>query len=331
MSGRVALVGEILVDLLGEGGQSLEAAALFRPSPGGAPANAAVAAARAGATAAFVGRVGDDAFGRLLRATLEGAGVDARLLRADPALFTTLAFVMPAARGAHGFQFMRGADAALSPSDLPPELFAGLAALGCGGVSLSAPEARRSTLAALRGARATGALTVFDVNWRPPLWPSRSEALEAFREAVTLADLVKCNEAELELLCGSGAGAEEAARGLLQAEGRPGPAAVVVTLGDQGALWVGPTGGVRHRGFAVDAVDAIGAGDCFTGTLLAWWARHVRAGGREELRRLPAERIATLLRRCNAAAALSTLLPGAMGAMPTAERVDAFLEAVRTE
>ncbi len=186
--GRIALVGEILVDLLGEGGESLEQATLFRPSPGGAPANAAVAASRAGAEAVFVGRVGNDAFGRLLRTTLANAGVDVHLLRADPALCTTLAFVLPAARGAHGFQFMRGADAALNPDDLPADLFVDLSALGCGGVSLSAPAARRATLAALRAAGAAGALTLFDVNWRPPLWASSDQALAAFRGAIALAE-----------------------------------------------------------------------------------------------------------------------------------------------
>lgn len=323
MAGHVALVGEILVDMLGEGGASLEEAALFRPAPGGAPANAAVAAAMAGATAFFAGRVGQDAFGRLLSGTLRGAGVDTRFLLTDPGRFTTLAFVLPAARGAHGFQFMRGADAALSAADLAPELFTGLSALGCGGVSLSAPESRAATLAALRAARTAGALSVFDVNWRPLLWSSPDEALAAFREAAALADVVKCNEVELELLCGAG-DPVDAARRLLG--GAAGPRAVVVTLGERGALWVDRGAATSHPGFAVEAVDAIGAGDCFTGTLLAWCAREA-AAGRDALVGLTGGNAARLLERCNAASALSTLRPGAMAAMPPAAAVDAFLAA----
>lgn len=318
MPGRVAFVGEILVDFLGEGGDTLQRATAFRPAPGGAPANAAVAAARAGANASFVGRVGADAFGRLLQATVQEAGVDVRHLHASDGLATTLAFVMPAAHGDHGFQFMRGADAALSAEDLPPDLFADLDALGCGGVALSAPTSRQATLTALRRARAAGVLTAFDVNWRPFLWSSPGEAVAAFEEAIALADLVKCNETELELLRGSDGDLQSRARRLLRT---PGPAVAVVTLGERGALWVGPTGARHHAGTTIAAVDAVGAGDCFTGTLLAWCA----AQGRQAVLDLDAATADRVLARCNAAAALSTLRPGAMAAMPTAAEVDAFL------
>jgi len=318
MAGRVAFVGEILVDFLGEGGDTLERATAFRPAAGGAPANAAVAAARAGAAALFVGCVGTDAFGRLLRTTLVDAGVDVRHLRAAADHATTLAFVMPAAQGDHGFQFLRGADAALAVADLPPDLFAGLAGLGCGGVSLSAPSARQATLAALRQARAARALTLFDVNWRPFLWPSAGAAVGAFEEAIALADLVKCNETELELLRGPGGDLASLARSLLQT---PGPAAVVVTLGHRGALWVSRTVTCHEPAVTVRAVDAVGAGDCFTGTLLAWFAAHGRGSALD----LDAASVSAVLARCNAAAALSTLHPGAMAAMPTAAEVDACL------
>jgi fructokinase len=314
--GGVLLVGEVLVDFLGEGGAALEEARLFRPSPGGAPANAAVAAARAGAPAAFCGCVGDDAFGRLLRAALTHAGVDASALRTHPSLFTTLAFVMPLGRGEAGFQFLRGADAALAPADLPP--LGGVAALGCGGVSLSSPDSRAATLAALDAARAAGALACFDVNWRPRLWPSPSAAAAAAREAAARADILKCNEAELGLLCGEAGTPEERARRLLAA---PGPRAVVVTRGERGAVWVDGRGAASHGGFAVDAVDAVGAGDCFFGTLLAWWA--ARPG--HDPGALPAGTAALLLRRCCAAAALQATRRGAMQAMPGAAEVDAFL------
>jgi len=314
----VLLLGEILIDFLGEGGQALEEAALFRPSPGGAPANAAAAAARAGARARFAGCVGRDAFGRLLRAALVAAGVDCTALIEHDQLFTTLAFVLPLARGDSGFQFMRGADAALSPDHLPDSLFAGAAALGCGGVSLSAPQSRAATLHALRRARAAGATAFFDVNFRPRLWPSASAAGEAAAEAIALADVVKCNEAELELLCGTTGSTAARAATLL----RPGgPEAVLVTLAERGALWVSPTAAVEQAGFAVRDLDAVGAGDCFLGTMLAWWA----AEGAGRPASLAPERVARALRRACAAAALSTTRLGAIAAMPSAAEVDAFL------
>jgi fructokinase len=318
--GRVVLVGEVLIDFLGEGGAMLEEARLFRPSPGGAPANAAVAAARAGAAAAFVGCVGDDAFGRLLRGALERAGVDTATLRVHGSLFTTLAFVLPQARGDSGFQFMRGADAALGPEDLPP--LSGVAAVGCGGVSLSAPAARAATLAALAAGREAGALTCFDVNYRPRLWPSAAAAAGAAAEAAAACEVLKCNESELQLLAGADGGVEERAARLLGRDGS-GPDAVVVTRAERGALWVGRGGTAAHPGFPVAALDAVGAGDCFLGTLLAAWA----AGPPRRAAGLPAEAAAALLRRCCAASALQTTRPGAMAAMPDAAEVDALLAA----
>ncbi len=328
--GVVLCVGEALVDLLGEGGDRIESAALFRPAPGGAPANAAVAAARAGAPVRFAGCVGRDAFGRLLREALAGAGVDCAWLLRHPERATTLAFVMPAGVGDLGFEFFRGADAALSPADLPAAAFAGVAAVGCGGVALSAEPSRAATLAVLAAARQHGAAAVFDVNWRPRLWPGEAEGAARSREAVAACDVLKCNAGELALLAGPDGDLVARARGLLAGPDGPGPVAAAVTLGEEGAVWITAGGVVRHPGFKVGAVDAVGAGDCFTGYLLAGLAR-LTAGARSRpgavraaLAELAADRITELLTRCNAAAALSTTRPGGMGAMPDGAEVDAW-------
>lgn len=312
---RVVLVGEALVDLLGEGGNTLEEARSFRPSPGGAPANAAAAAARAGAPTAFVGCVGADAFGRTVLQALGRSGVDTRGVRTAQGVATTLAFVMPFGHGEMAFQFLRGADALLGPADVPPEALDGVGALGCGGVALSAPASREATLHALRAAKGAGAATVLDVNYRSFLWPSPAAAADALRQAIPWATTLKCNEAELALLCGTEGSVEARASRLLAATG---PQAVVVTLGEHGAAWVGATFACRQPGFAIQAVDAVGAGDCFMGTLLAALAG-MPAGPAD------ASAAAALLRRCNAAAALSTSRPGAIDAMPTSAEVDAFL------
>ncbi len=318
MPGSVLLLGELLVDMLGEGGGSLEEATLFRPLPGGAPGNAAVAAARAGVPTSFVGTVGRDGFGRLLRATLTRAGVDCARVREHPRLATTLAFVMPKARGDLGFQFNRGADAALAPADLGPEVLDGVAALGCGGVSLSAQPSRDATLAALGMSRGRVPWTVFDVNWRPALWEGAEVALPVIRQAIAATRVVKCNESELALVMGERGSEAERARALLEL----GPEVAVVTLGERGALWVSREVEVQSPGHTVDSVDAIGAGDCFTGNLLARLARH----GAEAAP--PAEAAREILAWCNAAAALSTTRAGAMGAMPSADEVARFLARV---
>ena len=332
-AGVVLCVGEALVDLLGEGGDRIESAVLFRPAPGGAPANAAVAAARAGAQVRFAGCVGQDAFGRLLRGVLEGAGVDCAWLRRHPQRATTLAFVMPAGVGDLGFEFFRGADAELSPADLTGPAFADVAAVGCGGVALSAEPSRSTTLAALRSASVYGALAIFDVNWRPRLWSGADEGAARSREAAAVCDVLKCNAAELALLAGPDGDLVTRARGLLTRADGQGPVAAAITLGEEGAVWVTVDGAARHPGFAVAAVDAVGAGDCFTGYLLAGLARALAPAHRDPgaaraaVARIPSDQAVELLARCNAAAALSTTRPGGMGAMPAVAEVDAWQRA----
>ena len=110
----IVCLGEVLIDMFpAEMGRRLTEVSAFSPKPGGAPANVAVAAARLGARTAFVGKVGDDAFGRFLAETLQQEGVDASGIRYDREARTGLSFiampdentseepVLPSPRGGH--------------------------------------------------------------------------------------------------------------------------------------------------------------------------------------------------------------------------------------
>ena len=114
----VVALGELLVDFAltdtdGEGYPTLKA------NPGGAPGNFLAALSRYGASTAFVGKVGQDAFGRLLLATLERAGIGTRGVVSDRSVFTTLAFVTLDENGDRSFSFARkpGADTRLRPEE----------------------------------------------------------------------------------------------------------------------------------------------------------------------------------------------------------------------
>ncbi|MCX6026864.1 MAG: PfkB family carbohydrate kinase, partial [Chloroflexi bacterium] len=87
-------LGELLVDMFpAEKGRRLAQVSSFIPKPGGAPANVAVAASHLGVTSAFIGKVGDDAFGHHLAEVLRKEGVDIRGVRFDRKYRTTMAFI----------------------------------------------------------------------------------------------------------------------------------------------------------------------------------------------------------------------------------------------
>ena len=301
----ITAIGEALIDLT-QVGVNEQGAALFAANPGGAPANLAVAAARLGASAAFIGKVGADPFGDTLAAALDGSGVDtACLYRA--ARPTTLAVVAVAPSGERSFRFLRGADQDLAPEEAPESLLSRSRILHFGSVSLTPGLSRSATLFAARQARAAGALVSYDPNYRAPLWDSEAQAVQWMALPLPLVDILKLSEEELPLLSGTGQLEEGAA---LLAE--KGPRLVLVTLGERGAFyrWQGHTGLVP--GVPVRVADTNGAGDTFLGAVLSRLARR----GSSPLEGLEPAELEDILAFANRAAALICSRSGAIPAMP---------------
>jgi fructokinase len=294
----------------------------FLPKPGGAPANVAVAVARLGKESAFIGKVGDDAFGHFLIATLEREGVETKGMRVAAEARTTMAFIAKPDAYSAEFVFYRnpGADMLLRADELDGDLLAQTKALHIGSISLISEPSRSATQEAARLAKEAGALISFDVNYRPSLWPKPEEAVSVIEAMLPQADLVKVNEEELELLSGTGdlnGGSEQ-----LLAKG---PTICVVTLGADGSYFRSPQGEGRIPPFSVETVDAVGCGDAFTAGLLS------RLTGYDDLQEaLAPEALAANLRYANAVGALTALTRGTIPALPTAEAVKGFLEE-RTE
>ena len=199
---RIVTIGEILIDLTqtGVNGQNIP---VYAANPGGALANVAVAAARLGADAAFVGMVGSDGFGGYLTQVLEENGVSTQGLRVGPGA-TTLAVVSVNGQGERSFQFMRGADALLTADQVDEALLAQAGVVHFGSVSLTADPARTATLHAVEEARQQGAVVSYDPNYRAALWDSREEAVEWMRRPLPMVDILKLSDEEMELLSGSG-------------------------------------------------------------------------------------------------------------------------------
>jgi fructokinase len=315
---QILCLGELLIDMFpAEVGLGMTEVSAFRPKPGGAPANAAVAAARLGAQSGFIGKVGEDIFGRYLVGVLKEEGVDTRGMRFDTQARTTLVFIaMPDVNTAE-FVFYRnpGADMLLSPEELDRALLQETQCLHFGSLSLIDEPIRSATLRAIEIARAAGAMISFDVNYRPALWQSQEAARLRMLETIPQVDLVKVNDTELALLTGSD-DLDPASRSLL----RKGPKLCVVTLGAKGSFFQTGQYSEFIPAYEVETVDATGCGDAFIASLLF---QLVKDG--KMLADLSPARLSGALNYANAVGALTSLTQGVIPALPYAHQVEEFL------
>lgn len=315
----IVTLGEMLIDMFpSQIGLNLVSVPAFHPKPGGAPANVAVAAARLGKKSAFIGKVGDDAFGHFLVDTLAREGVETKGMRLDPAARTTMAFIALPDEHTAEFLFYRnpGADMLLDVDELDRDLLQQTRAFHFGSISLIDEPSRTATIEAARIARSGGALVSFDVNYRPSLWGRDSDPAGAIKEMLPNVDLVKVNEIELVYLTGSDDLAA-GSRSLLEF----GPALCVVTMGANGSYFNAQTGDGRVPPFKVKTVDSIGCGDAFTAGLLSQLCS--AADWREQL---TPQRLNEIIRYANGVGALTAQKQGVIPALPTTAEVDAFLD-----
>jgi fructokinase len=314
----VVALGELVVDLvpaLNADGQPC-----FIPKPGGAPGNVAVGVARLGGRAAMLSKVGDEAFGRLLVATLANNGVSTDGVLTTQEGNTSLAVVTVDADGERDFILYRKgcADSTLAPAEVATDIICGSRILHVGSLLLGEPVSAAAQRHAVRTAREAGVLVSVDVNLRPSLWRDQTEMRAVALEAAEEADVLKVSEEELTIMTGV-ADIEEGLAGLW----RPRRRLIAVTLGARGALLATVERRARAPGFAVAVVDTVGCGDAFAASLLA----DLAASQADLESRFGLERLA---RRACAAGALAATAAGAMEGLPTAERRDAFLASADT-
>ena len=307
----ITAVGEILIDLTQSGVNELGIPE-FAANPGGAPANLAVAAARLGASAAFIGKVGTDSFGTFLRNTLMENHVDVSGMVTDEVSRTTLAVVAVDKTGERTFSFYRdpSADVNLRAEEISEEQLENTRFLHFGSVSLTTDPARTATLHAAKTAKANGALISYDPNYRASLWPDRLTAIQRMIEPLEMVDVLKVSDEELPLLTGTED--LDAGSAMLAAKGIR---LVLVTLGANGAYYRFGEETGHVPGVKVTVGDTNGAGDTFFGATLAQLSKL------ESLDALTGETLRKILTVSNKAAAITTSRRGAIPAMPTAEEV----------
>lgn len=302
----ITTIGEILIDLT-LSGQNAEGVGLFAAYPGGAPANVAVAAARLGASTAFLGKVGNDVFGERLREALQDNGVDVSGVSVAP-VPTTMAVVTLSSSGESTYSFLRGADNHLTPEEVDEAMLDRTRILHFGLVSLTAGASRPATIFAARYAHHHGVLVTYAPNYRSALWPTERDAAEWLKIPLPLVDVIKLSRKDLTLAAGT-ADPEEGSR-TLAGLGVP---LVIITLGADGAFyrWRDKTGLVP--GVPCNAADVNGAGDSFFGAVLSRLARR----GEKPLAGLECGELEDILSFGNRCASITCGRPGAIPAMPT--------------
>ncbi|MFC0531391.1 carbohydrate kinase family protein [Phytohabitans kaempferiae] len=304
---RIRVVGEALVDLVGD-----TSGRVFTAHPGGSPANVAVDLARLDIPVTLHGRIGPDAFGRLIRAHLAGNGVDlGGVVAAQEPSSLAVATISGDGEAAYDFWTTGTADWQWRDGDLPDHLPADTVALHTGSLASWLPPSATAVAALLARERIRGTATLsYDPNCRPDLMGDRAGALSLVERLVSLVDVVKVSQDDLAWLL-PGQPLERIAQRWLAL----GPALVVVTLGGGGAYGLNRTGNVRVAALPVTIVDTIGAGDAFTAGLLAGLYRSGLLGprGRDTIADLPAETLRDLLRNAATVAGLTCAQPGAAG------------------
>lgn len=302
----IVAIGEVLIDLTQKGVDEL-GIPQFAANPGGAPANLAVAATRLGASTAFIGKVGDDGFGKYLRSVLDENKVDTTGMLVDSHEHTTLAVVSVDETGERSFSFYRdpSADVNLHAEEIPAELLKDTKVLHFGSVSLTAEPARTATLYAAKTARENGNLVSYDPNYRASLWSSEETAIREMKAALPLCDILKISDEELPLLTGT----DDPVKGsAMLAEN--GIKLIFITLGANGAFFrLGEQTGTIP-GIKVKVGDTNGAGDTFFGAALSKLVN-------EDLNTLTLDRLTEIANFANKAASITTSRRGAIPAMPT--------------
>ena len=232
--------------------------------PGGAPANLLAALRKFGASAAMLGKVGTDTFGRLLTDTLKKAGIETRGLVADDAVFTTLAFVTLDETGDREFSFSRkpGADTCISLAELDLSLIDEARVFHFGTLSLTDEPARSATRQAVAYAKSRGKLITYAPNQRKPLWKDPAVCKEQLIWGLGQADVDKISDEEVEFLFGLGP--ESGAEHILE---NFGVKLVFVTCGADGCFFKNAVASGKVPSLSGLRVSATtGAGDIFGGS-----------------------------------------------------------------
>ncbi|MBE6912161.1 MAG: carbohydrate kinase [Ruminococcaceae bacterium] len=313
----VVALGELLIDFINNG-VSEQGNNTFEASPGGAPCNVLAMLKKLGKNCAFIGKVGDDIFGRKLKSELDSLMINTDCLKIDKDVRTTLAFVENDARGDRSFSFYRnpGADIMLTPDEVDGGLIKSSKVFHFGTLSMTHEPVKSATVKALELAKESGCIISFDPNLREMLWDSEMKAKEAFDYGMRYCDILKISDNELVWFTGE----SDYEKGIEKLKKEYDIPLVLFSKGRDGSCAY--YHGIRAEVPAFiqeNTIETTGAGDTFMGCCI----NYILENGIEDISE---SRIFEMLRFANAAASIITTRKGALKVMPTESEIAAVIK-----
>ena len=313
----VIALGELLIDFT-QNGLSEQGNGLFEANPGGAPCNVLSMLNNLGKKTSFIGKVGNDQFGKTLKKALEELGIGTENLLMDNEVHTTLALVHTFADGDRDFSFYRnpGADMMLTVDELNLDLVRDTRIFHFGTLSMTHDGIRATTKKAVETAKEAGALISFDPNLREPLWDSLDNAKEQVRWGLGKCDVLKISDNETQWLTGE----NDFTAGVKKIREEFPIPLILVSMGRDGSRAYYGDHYVEVAPFLQEnTIETTGAGDTFCACVLNYVLEH-------DLEALTDEQLKEMLTFANAAASIITTRKGALRVMPTREEVLDFLK-----
>ena len=309
----VVALGELLIDFT-ENGESAQGNPMLEANPGGAPCNVLAMLNKLGKKTAFIGKVGNDTFGNMLKGVVQESGTDVTNLVMDNEVHTTLAFVHTYPDGEREFSFYRnpGADMMLTKDEVNADIIKAGRIFHFGTLSSTHEGVREATRYAIDVAKENGLLISFDPNLREPLWASLDDAKREIEYGLSKCDILKISDNELEFM----AGTTDYDEGVRMLREKYDIKIIFVTLGKDGSYAYYKDMKVGAPPFMnVKTIEKTGAGDTFGGCALNYLLEH-------DIDELTEENLMELVVFANAGASLITTKKGALKVMPTREEIE---------
>lgn len=276
--------------------------------------------AKLGNTVSFIGKVGDDPFGRMLRQGIVDAGIDTSHLYNDKYVNTTLAFVHTAPDGDRDFSFYRnpGADMMLTEDEIPESLFKDTKIFHFGTISMTHQGVRQATKKAVGLAKQHGCLISFDPNIRLPLWDNMDNAKEQTDFGLRHCDILKISDNEIQWYTEK----EDYGEGISVLKQKYDIPIILLTLGKEGSRAYYKDIKVDAKSFPIrTTIDTTGAGDASAGCILHYLLKWGINNPTQDM-------LKDMLTFANAGAALITTKKGALTVMPTKEEINSICQAM---
>lgn len=289
----VVALGELLIDFT-ENGTSAQDNKLFEANPGGAPCNVLAMLQKLGHQTAFIGKVGQDAFGRLLVDAVKEQGIDTTGVRYDDNVHTTLAFVQTAADGDRDFSFYRnpGADMMLTADEVDLSIVRNAKIFHFGSLSMTDKICENATKHAIAAAKEK-------ISW-----------------GLSQCDILKISDDEIEFMTGE----KDIKTGVKKLIDEYHIPFICATMGKNGSMAFFDGHIVEAAPFLRDdTVETTGAGDTFCACLLHDVLEHGINDRKDD-------DVKKMLTFANAAASLITTRKGALRVMPEKGEVEAVIK-----